>query len=142
MIRPEDIVAAAREQIGTAFHHQGRCSGVGLDCIGLLVHVARALGIPHEDSTAYGRWPRPHMLRAGLANAGLISLGEVKPKIGDVVEITMTKPGRVRHVAIVTDRGLLHTYADVGKVVEHGLDEAWRSRIEGVWRFPGVEHEE
>ena len=53
-ITPAQIVAAARTHLGAPFRHQGR-SAQGLDCVGLLVLVARALGQPHHDVTGYTR---------------------------------------------------------------------------------------
>ena len=34
-----DVVAAAREWLGTPFHHQARLRGVGVDCVGLVIGV-------------------------------------------------------------------------------------------------------
>jgi hypothetical protein len=33
---------------------------------------------------------------------------------------------------------MIHAYANVRKVVEHRLDDIWRSRIAGVYTYPGV----
>ncbi|MBK8745664.1 MAG: peptidase P60, partial [Propionivibrio sp.] len=38
------ILAAARACIGTPFVHQGRIPGLALDCAGLVVAVAQAIG--------------------------------------------------------------------------------------------------
>ncbi len=42
----EEIITEARSWLETPFHHQGRVRGVGVDCIGLIVEVARALKLP------------------------------------------------------------------------------------------------
>lgn len=52
------IVSEARRWIGTRYRHKGR-SATGLDCVGLLVVVARALGVPHDDDQHYIDWPDP-----------------------------------------------------------------------------------
>ena len=54
---PEAIVASARAAIGTPFRHQGREAGRGLDCAGLLVHVAREIGAEPRDRGGYARMP-------------------------------------------------------------------------------------
>jgi len=41
----DEIVRLSRAYIDTPFHHAARLPGVGLDCVGLLVCVARAVGI-------------------------------------------------------------------------------------------------
>mgnify|MGYP003457874926 CR=1 FL=1 len=56
MLRSE-ITAAALSMVGSPFHAQGRLPGIGLDCIGVIVCVARALNIPHTDVTAYPMRP-------------------------------------------------------------------------------------
>jgi cell wall-associated NlpC family hydrolase len=45
----EDIVLYARAYIGTPFHHAARMPGVGIDCVGLLVCVARDLLLVPQD---------------------------------------------------------------------------------------------
>src|SRR5216684_1192655 len=56
-----DIVAAARECIGTPFRHQGRRSGSsgGLDCAGMIIVVAHELGLATADydHTGYAHLP-------------------------------------------------------------------------------------
>lgn len=141
MIEPLDIVNAARREKGTPFHHQGRATRMGIDCIGLLVMVARELGIPHQDETVYGREPSPEELRKGLEASGLVEIDPSDRQLGDVLVFWIKNRERPRHVGIQTDlygEGLIHTYADVAKVVEHALDGFWRRRIAWVWRFPGV----
>jgi uncharacterized protein YijF (DUF1287 family) len=61
---------------------------------------------------------------------------------GDIVSIRFGTS--VSHLAIVTEYedglGLIHAYSSgAAKVVEHRLDEVWRSRIVGCFEFPGVE---
>jgi hypothetical protein len=43
-----------------------------------------------------------------------------------------------QHIAIVTELGIIHTYAQVGCVVEHALNATWRARIVDAYAFPGV----
>lgn len=59
MITPEQVVAEARTWIGTPYQHQARVKGVGVDCAGLLIGVARALGLvsPDFDVNGYARLP-------------------------------------------------------------------------------------
>jgi cell wall-associated NlpC family hydrolase len=66
-----EITAAALALVGTPFHAQGRAPGVGLDCIGVVVCVARACGIPHQDREAYPM--RPNGELQGAMDAQLLA---------------------------------------------------------------------
>jgi len=54
VIEREQIIDAARRWVGTRWQHQGR-SPAGVDCIGLLVVVARELGLEVADVAGYRR---------------------------------------------------------------------------------------
>lgn len=53
------VVAQARSWVGTPWHHQGRIWGLGVDCVGLVIGVARELCLvaPDFDETGYPRQP-------------------------------------------------------------------------------------
>ncbi len=50
-----DIITAARDWIGVPWRHQGRCRQGGVDCVGLIVVVARRLDFELEDVQGYQR---------------------------------------------------------------------------------------
>lgn len=56
MIARETVVAEARRWLDVRWEHQGR-SAHGLDCVGLVVMVCRALGLSAYDLAAYPREP-------------------------------------------------------------------------------------
>jgi len=131
------FVADARTYMGVRFKHQGR-SRRGLDCIGLCVVAMRALGRPVWDSPAYGTTAATQGLREALVR----NLGEPIPNKegmheGDIA--LMAFVGEPSHVGIITDYplggfALLHTFAQVRKVVEHRMDEQWLGYIAEVFR--------
>lgn len=132
-----EIVAAARTAIGTPFVHQGRVTGVGLDCAGLVVHVARTIGAEYVDATGYARHPSQGLLEAALAGQPClkrVALGERQP--GDV--LLMRFAGDPQHLGVFSGDSVIHSYSTVGQVCEHRLDEAWERRIVQVYRFVGV----
>jgi cell wall-associated NlpC family hydrolase len=138
-----EIVALARETIGTPYQHQGRINGVALDCAGVPAYVGRRLGLAFTDRTRYGRQPLPAEMRAAL-DENLQRVRKVDMQVGDVVWIRFERVPQ--HLAIVGDYphggfSLIHAYngEGVGSVVEHRLDEQWLARIAGVWRYPGIE---
>ena len=129
--RQRIIIEQARTWLGTPFAHQGRVKGLGVDCGGLLVCVGREVGVEVADTPAYSMSPDPEIFRSMLADYCYpISKDEMAP--GDVVWISFA--GEPRHVAFVTDIGLLHAWGRPGKVVEHRIDEVWRRRIKSVHR--------
>lgn len=131
----DEIIAAARSYLGVPYLHQGR-SRSGIDCIGLIVRVARDLGLAVMDAPNYTRDPEPEKLLGGLA-AHLIPVppGEAQP--GDVALFRIHQ--EPQHTAILTQDGMIHSYASpsANRVVEHGMGN-WRERMVAAYRFPGV----
>lgn len=123
----------ARTFLGVPFLHQGR-SERGLDCVGLLVLVFRALGYPVADLEGYSRNPHHGLLVANLEANGAVPVDE--PQVGDIAVIAFTtRNGEPvwRHVGIVGDDvhgglSLIHACSSVGFVTEHRLDSRWRDR--------------
>lgn len=143
MTTPMEVVAIARETLGTRYKHQQRVNGLALDCAGVPVFVGVRLGMKFDDVTNYGRLPMPAEMKKALdANLTRVNKEDMQP--GDVAWIKFhTEP---QHFAIVGDYrfgglSLIHAYNGSGlnKVVEHRMDQQWLDRIVGVWRFPGVE---
>jgi cell wall-associated NlpC family hydrolase len=137
-MNPGDIIAAARECIGTPFWHQGRTIGVGLDCAGVAIHVAQRNGIDHFDVAGYGRTPADGQLERTLDDQpGLqrIMLNNRKP--GDL--LLMRFASDPQHVAICAGDTIIHAYESVGACCEHRLSSMWAARIVRVYRFVEVE---
>jgi hypothetical protein len=131
-----EFIAAARSHLGVRFRHQGR-STRGVDCAGLVAVSFAAIGRTIEDCRAYGREPLNGKLRALLAlNLGPpVDVGTMQP--ADVV--LMRFRGEPSHVGIVADYpydglALIHSFAQVKKVVEHRIDSEWASYIIEVFR--------
>ncbi len=135
----EQIIEEARSFLGTPFHHQGRVKHHGVDCVGLIACIGKTLGLFDYDRTNYS-WQPSGILLDELEKAGFVKLPEeAEPEFGDVGVFWLTKRQVVQHIAIFTEHGMLHTFQDVGKVVEHVVDHTWRKRLAGVYRFPGVD---
>lgn len=134
MTTAADVIAEARTWLGTPFHHQGRLKGVGVDCAGVAVGVAHALGLSDFDSRDYGREPFNGLMRATL-NAHMDAVDNPQP--GDV--LLMVFLIEEQHVAILTDTDtMIHSYESAGRCVEHRYSEAWKARTRGAWRFRGL----
>lgn len=131
-----NIVAEAREWIGTPFKHQARTKGKAVDCIGLVYGVAESLGIAPdeipENYKGYKRTPDSGKLREGLNQyMDKVRLSQIQP--GDVLLMTFT--GEPQHLAIYTGSTIIHAYSIVKKVTEHTLSAKWRRRICGAYRY-------
>ena len=140
MIERSHIVSTARGYIGTPFHHQGR-SVHGMDCVGLLVCIARDLGINVRDNTTYPRIPDPAELLAGLERNGLRRLESGKDAgPGDVVVFWCRPKSReAHHVAVLTEEGtLVHALSELGRVMETPYDERWQAQTLFAYTWGGV----
>jgi NlpC/P60 family putative phage cell wall peptidase len=131
-----DVLAEARRWIGTPFQHQGRLRGVGVDCVGLAIGVARGLGLADGwREQPYRRFPEESFVRAVLAQHLDPASGAAQP--GDVALIRWRKTAN--HLAILGDAGtLIHAYYVPGRVVEHRADAEWCSRIVALYRYRGL----
>ena len=139
-----DLVTAARGYLGVPFRHRGRTAR-GLDCAGLVWLCYRDLGVTLPDVRHYGREPHKDGLMEGAAAA----LG-APVWLGGWIDRSMLQAGDVvitrftvepHHVGIIGDDpihglSLIHCYGNIGRVVEHGLDALWQSRIVAVFRRP------
>jgi len=137
-LQQKNIFLTARECVGRPFCHQGRDPKKGLDCVGLIIYVAKAINLNIIDSRDYKKIPEKEAISRQAKAAGFIQRADNKREFGDVV---ILKFGRyLEHAAIVSDRGIIHACEKYGKVVEHRLDEEWLARISAVYRFPIFSH--
>lgn len=134
MLRDE-IVAEARKWLDTPYHHEGRVLGHGVDCIGLILAVANAFEMQVPNQLGYSRMPEEERLLAGL-DAYMTRIEVTAARAGDVVVIPFIH--KLRHLAILTDKGMIHAHEPNGKVVEHAVDDRWRHMFRRAYQFPGV----
>lgn len=146
MISAAVLIAEARRMVETPYVHLGRLPGVGIDCFGLLVLAAAAVGAPFEDGRPYRAAPSPRWMLGELARR-MDRVAGLEPRPGLVATFGCPDPKRPQHFGLLTDYrhgggetiGILHTYAEVGRVVETGLGGVWRTRLHGLWRIRGVD---
>lgn len=144
------LVVAARGWLGTRFQHQGRCKRSamhrgGVDCLGLLMGIAKELMLKARDGRAltthdrldYGHYPAAGGLQCQLD--ALLWPGEPPMMPGQIGLFRID--GQAQHLGIFTDYaeagdglGLIHAYAPARQVVEHRLDVMWERRLAGLWR--------
>ncbi len=137
-----EIVNAARVYLGIRWGHQGRAVGDRhrrIDCVGLLYCTMRDLGVKVLDRTNYLPVPDGSTLVDEMRTQLVIDHDrELKP--GRIVAFDDVGEPSPCHVGILTDHpsgtGVIHASLRHQKVVEHRLDEFWRSKIRGVFRIP------
>jgi NlpC/P60 family putative phage cell wall peptidase len=125
------ILWTARQWVDTPYHHQGRVKGVGCDCIGLVIGVCQEIGLINFDFTNYERVPDSTVMMKEIEKH---CKPTIDPEPGDLLVFRIKK--NPQHVGILTDRGIIHAYQSIGKVVEHPLDVWWMKRNIGCFELP------
>jgi NlpC/P60 family putative phage cell wall peptidase len=151
MIARTRIVAAARDWIGTPYHHQASVKGVGCDCLGLIRGVWRALQGPEPEALPpYTRdWGDVTGSEPLLAAARkyLVPRDIATAQPGDVIVFRM-QAGVAKHAGLLVEGSLgaqtarnetkfVHAQEGIG-VAEVQLSRWWRRHISAVFSFPGV----
>ena len=141
-MRRREIVAAARDWLGTPYRHQAATPGAGCDCLGLLRGVWRALygDAPMEVPNYRADWRDARHARELHAAAGqLLVPAEAELRAGQVVLFRLGYSALPRRCGImVAPERFIHAQERLG-VVEAQLSEGWRVRIAGQYDFPGVQ---
>lgn len=136
----ERAVATARAWIGTPYHHQASCKGIGADCLGLIRGVYRACA--GRDVAVLANYTRDWaeasgietMLAGARAHLKEIAIAEIVP--GDVILFRLRRGTVAKHAAIVaTETTMIHAMEGCA-VSEVSLSPWWRRHIAGAFRFP------
>lgn len=134
------LLAIARQWLGTPWHHQGALKGVGCDCAGLVMGVAREAGLADVAVSGYPRLPRDHQLE-GYCDQHMQRVPREAMRPGDVAAFRYGADPQ--HLGFIGEQGgqltLIHALAPARRVVETILAEPWCSRLAIVYRIPGVE---
>lgn len=142
MISRADILARARDWLGTPYQHQASVKGAGADCLGLVRGVWRDLyGCEPELPPAYS----PDWAEAGgeetmyeAAKRHLEEVALTDALAGDVLLFRMAANGPAKHAAILSNGGrMIHAYSG-RSVCETHLGPWWERRAVYAFRFPGV----
>ena len=128
----DEVIAAARAELGTPFMHQGRLPGIALDCAGLAVVVARHWYDVTEPA-AYSRGPSNGQLEYWIEHQDFIERVTSAPVAGNL--LLMRFGNEPQHIAFCAGDTMIHSYSNVGKVTEHRFSDVWQARVVRVYRF-------
>lgn len=137
----EAIVTEARSWLGTPYHHGASLKGVGVDCIGLLIGIARNVGMlpPDWQPAPYpAQWhlhQAEERLMEGIAAAGCVEVSVAQRQPADIL---LFRFGQVcAHTALLLPEDyMLHALLDRA-VVCHRLAGRWEKRLARVFQWPG-----
>lgn len=148
MSQQQEAIAATRSWIGTRFHHQGRVKKTtnhrgGCDCIGLVLGVAQEVGLtfhgnPYHvfDRKDYPKQPDGRQLKQAFETF-LTPVAKDNMQPADIIMFRFEKDPQ--HVGFYSDRDtVIHCYLQAKGVVEHRMDDYWKERIVGVFRFNDI----
>jgi cell wall-associated NlpC family hydrolase len=138
-----DVVQEARRWVGVPFHWGGS-NEHGTDCFGLLLGVARNLGMTDWQPPNYSRQFDDPLLYSFLEHLcfcrGVGRPASIPPiRAGMVVQFMAHR--RAHHLAIATGppgAALIHTDSTHG-VVESGFSDRLFDRLHAVWEFKGLD---
>ncbi len=140
-----DVVRVARSYMLTPFHHMERQPGLALDCAGVVICVARELGLvaPDFDLPAYTPSPDGSMLAWCDRYMTRLERGSEQP--GDVLVIAIDL--EPQHVCILGDYkhgglSIIHAASrrdGSGVVVETRLMYSRNVKFVAAYALPGVE---
>jgi len=105
----DKIIVEARTWLGTPFRHQGFKKGVGCDCSGFIRGVLEAvMGFKYEDAWNYPHRPHAPALLA-ILNKYFTRIPVAEAQPGDILLFKVDN--NPQHLAIKTERGMIHAYA-------------------------------
>jgi cell wall-associated NlpC family hydrolase len=118
--------------LDTPFHHQGRLKGVGVDCIGLVMGVARELGISDFEARDYSMRPNPKVLM-GHVGRELIKISELKE--GCILLFNIVSEPQHFGLYSKSTGTIIHSYSVIGRVVEEPFDAIWKRRLIAMFDY-------
>lgn len=132
-------VEIARSYIGTPYHHQGRLKNHGVDCVGLLICVAREMKYVSEnwDITGYESQPDGISLMKYMREVFQeIPKEDMQP--GDFISVAFEK--YPQHVGIIADYkygglSIVHASGKHLKVIETKLIFSDQMKFSGAFRY-------
>jgi NlpC/P60 family putative phage cell wall peptidase len=140
-ITRDAILAEARDWLGTPWRHRASEKHAGVDCLGLLRGVWRAVIGPEPEALPdYSpAWDEPgrELLLLALGRH-FVNVARADARPGDLLVFRMAPGAPAKHVAVLEHGGrIIHAYW-ARAAVESRLAPWWRDRLAAAFSFPGV----
>lgn len=137
------LLAEALTWQGTPYHNGQALKGVGADCIGLIIGVAKGVGLlgaaydPGYYSADWHLHQNEERLVAEVEAFGCVAVPLDARQPGD---LALFHFGRVcaHSGLLLPDEQVIHAVRDFGQVLVTRLTGEWLTRLRRVYRFPGV----
>ena len=133
----QQIVAAANRYVGTPWRRYGR-SEFGVDCVGLLICVAKDLNLCSYDNQSYSKEYKYEDLISNLVKAGCNFIPRYKIDIGDILVMAHNSVGV--HAAIycgMEDNRVIHAHIRDKQVMISSFTK-YEKIVTSQYTFPGV----
>lgn len=129
MIERELLIGECRSWLETPWRHNQCVKGSGVDCVRFLSAIADTFNINHgELPKHYDRLVQDNKivdhLRIYFEEKSEIALGDI---------LVFKFIGVPHHVAIATDKGMIHASLIHEKVVEHPIDSRYQRIMVGIF---------
>jgi hypothetical protein len=134
-VTSDAVIAEARRWLGTPWRHQGR-TRAGVDCAGLVVMVARTLGLADYDAAGYSRRASGFdFVRHFQAAMESVRVAEAMP--GDVLVFADgAYPCHCGFLSLWQDHPhLIHAHVSRRQVVEEPYIGEWPGSVRFAFRF-------
>ncbi|MEZ0215324.1 MAG: NlpC/P60 family protein [Xanthobacteraceae bacterium] len=136
------IIAEARAWIGTPYLHRASCKGAGVDCLGLVRGVWRAVRgtepepLPHYAPDWAEASRAEQLVAAGARHLVPVPAEAVRP--GDVLLFRWRAHLPAKHAAILVEPGrMVHAHDGIA-VAEVHFAPWWQRRLAFTFAFPGA----
>lgn len=142
LISRNKIVEEAKTWVGTPYHHQAACKGVGVDCAYLVGAIAESIGAIQkfqvEPYSIEWHWHSREERMCNIVEEFGAKLVKGDPKPGDILAF---KYGRVcSHLGIMIENdNFIHAHISAGRVIVNSLTGDFKQRLQRVYAFPNLE---
>lgn len=136
--KANEIVECAHTLIGVPFRHQGRTLR-GLDCVGVPIYIAKAVGFKEWNAPPYGPRPNMAMFEKLIRESGSTPVPFKEVAHGDMLRMLSYRyPVHIGIYEIMPNGAeyVIHAFQPYKKVARSRLTPKEWDKVHSIWRFP------